>query len=131
MEHFIKILGILAILGLVYIAMAIYRRLVKDQSNSVWRRLIPMWAVLIGMGLGLIFFESVPEVMPTTNLLTSIILGGITGWAAVGANQFARLTFGEDGKRRAFIKAEQVIIKEEKPAEESKPAQQTGEEVEE
>lgn len=81
-----------------------------------------MWAVLIGMGLGLIFFESVPEVMPTTNLLTSIILGGITGWAAVGANQFARLTFGEDGKRRAFIKAEQVIIKEEKPAEESKPA---------
>ncbi len=129
MEHFIKILGILAILGLVYIAMAIYRRLVKDQSNGVWRRLIPMWAVLIGMGLGLIFFESVPEVMPTTNLLTSIILGGITGWAAVGANQFARLTFGEDGKRRAFIKAEQVIIKEEKPAEESKPAQQPDEEA--
>ena len=129
MEHFIKILGILAILGLVYIAMAIYRRLVKDQSNGVWRRLIPMWAVLIGMGLGLIFFESVPEVMPTTNLLTSIILGGITGWAAVGANQFVRLTFGEDGKRRAFIKAEQVIIKEEKPAEESKPAQQPDEEA--
>lgn len=129
MEHFIKILGILAILGLVYIAMAIYRRLVKDQSNGVWRRLIPMWAVLIGMGLGLIFFESVPEVMPTTNLLTSIILGGITGWAAVGANQFARLTFGEDGKRRAFIKAEQVIIKEEKPAEESKPVQQSDEEA--
>lgn len=129
MEHFIKILGIFAILGLVYIAMAIYRRLVKDQSNGVWRRLIPMWAVLIGMGLGLIFFESVPEVMPTTNLLTSIILGGITGWAAVGANQFARLTFGEDGKRRAFIKAEQVIIKEEKPAEESKPAQQPDEEA--
>lgn len=129
MEHFIKILGILAILGLVYIAMAIYRRLVKDQSNGVWRRLIPMWAVLIGMGLGLIFFESVPEVMPTTNLLTSIILGGITGWAAVGANQFARLTFGEDGKRRAFINAEQVIIKEEKPAEESKPAQQPDEEA--
>lgn len=129
MEHFIKILGILAILGLVYIAMAIYRRLVKDQSNGVWRRLIPMWAVLIGMGLGLIFFESVPEVMPTTNLLTSIILGGITGWAAVGANQFARLTFGEDGKRRAFIKAEQVIIREEKPAEESKPAQQPDEEA--
>lgn len=129
MEHFIKILGILAILGLVYVAMAIYRRLVKDQSNGVWRRLIPMWAVLIGMGLGLIFFESVPEVMPTTNLLTSIILGGITGWAAVGANQFARLTFGEDGKRRAFIKAEQVIIKEEKPAEESKPAQQPDEEA--
>ena len=129
MEHFIKILGILAILGLVYIAMAIYRRLIKDQSNGVWRRLIPMWAVLIGMGLGLIFFESVPEVMPTTNLLTSIILGGITGWAAVGANQFARLTFGEDGKRRAFIKAEQVIIKEEKPAEESKPAQQPDEEA--
>ena len=129
MEHFIKILGILAILGLVYIAMAIYIRLVKDQSNGVWRRLIPMWAVLIGMGLGLIFFESVPEVMPTTNLLTSIILGGITGWAAVGANQFARLTFGEDGKRRAFIKAEQVIIKEEKPAEESKPVQQSDEEA--
>ena len=122
MEHFIKILGILAILGLVYIVMAIYRRLVKDQSNGVWRRLIPLWSVLIGMGLGLIFFESVPEVMPTTNLLTSIILGGITGWAAVGANQFARLTFGEDSKRNAYIKAEQVVIKEDKPAEEGKPA---------
>ena len=117
MEHFIKILGILAILGLVYIVMAIYRRLVKNQSNDVWRRLIPMWAVLIGMGLGLIFFESVPEIMPTTDLLTSIILGGVAGWATVGANQFAKLTFGDDSKRRTVIKAEQVIIKEEKSAE--------------
>ena len=129
MEHFIKILGILAILGLVYIVMAIYRRLVKNQSNDVWRRLIPMWAVLIGMGLGLIFFESVPEIMPTTDLLTSIILGGVAGWATVGANQFAKLTFGDDSKRRTVIKAEQVIIKEEKPAEESKPAQQPDEEA--
>lgn len=127
MEHFIKILGILAILGLVYIVMAIYRRLVKNQSNDVWRRLIPMWAVLIGMGLGLIFFESVPEIMPTTDLLTSIILGGVAGWATVGANQFAKLTFGDDSKRRTVIKAEQVIIKEEKPAEDVTPTQQTEE----
>ena len=127
MEHFIKILGILAILGLVYIAMAIYRRLVKNQSNGVWRRLIPMWAVLIGMSLGLIFFESVPEIMPTTDLLTSIILGGVAGWATVGANQFAKLTFGADSKRRTVIKAEQVIIKEEKPAEDVTPTQQTEE----
>lgn len=127
MEHFIKILGILAILGLVYIVMAIYRRLVKNQSNDVWRRLIPMWAVLIGMGLGLIFFESVPEIMPTTDLLTSIILGGVAGWATVGANQFAKLTFGDDSKRRTVIKAEQVIIKEEKPTENVTPTQQTEE----
>ena len=127
MEHFIKILGILAILGLVYIVMAIYRRLVKNQSNDVWRRLIPMWAVLIGMGLGLIFFESVPEIMPTTDLLTSIILGGVAGWATVGANQFAKLTFGDDSKRRTVIKAEQVIIKEEKSAENATPTQQTEE----
>ena len=127
MEHFIKILGILAILGLVYIAMAIYRRLVKNQSNGVWRRLIPMWAVLIGMSLGLIFFESVPEIMPTTDLLTSIILGGVAGWATVGANQFAKLTFGDDSKRRTGIKAEQVIIKEEKPTEDVTPTQQTEE----
>ena len=127
MEHFIKILGILAILGLVYIAMAIYRRLVKNQSNGVWRRLIPMWAVLIGMSLGLIFFESVPEIMPTTDLLTSIILGGVAGWATVGANKFAKLTFGDDSKRRTVIKAEQVIIKEEKPTEDVTPTQQTEE----
>ena len=127
MEHFIKILGILAILGLVYVAMAIYRRLVKNQSNGVWRRLIPMWAVLIGMSLGLIFFESVPEIMPTTDLLTSIVLGGVAGWATVGANQFAKLTFGDDSKRRTVIKAEQVIIKEEKPAEDVTPTQQTEE----
>lgn len=124
MEHFIKILGILAILGFVYIAMAIYRRLVKDNSNVVWRRLIPMWAVLIGMGLGLIFFECIPSIMPTTNILTSIIVGGIAGWATVGANQFARLTFGEDAKHTAYIKAEQVVIKEDKPAEEGKSTQQ-------
>lgn len=122
MEHFIKILGILAILGFIYVAMAIYRRLVKDHSNVVWRRLIPMWAVLIGMGLGLIFFECIPSIMPTTNILTSIIVGGIAGWAAVGANQFARLTFGEDGKRNIYIKTEQIVIKEDKLVEEGKPA---------
>lgn len=128
MEDFIKILGVLAILAITYIAMAVYRRLIRNQENKVWRRLIPMWAMLIGVGLGILFFANVPEIMPTAGLLTSMFVGGIAGWAAVGANQFAKLTFGE-GRRRAVIKAEKVIIKEDKPVE--KPTETQPEDDEE
>lgn len=120
MEHFIKIIGILGTLAIVYIAMAIYRRLIRNQTNMVWRRLIPMWAFLIGVGLGMIFFVNVPEIMPTTSLFTSMIVGGVAGWAAVGANQFARLTFGEDRKRRFYIYADNVVVNEKAPEEETK-----------
>lgn len=120
MEHFIKIIGILGTLAIVYIAMAIYRRLIRNQTNMVWRRLIPMWAVLIGIGLGMIFFVNVPEIMPTTSLFTSMIVGGVAGWASVGANQFARLTFGDDRKRRFYIHADNVVVNEKAPEEETK-----------
>ena len=116
MEGIIKILGIIATISVVYVLMAVYKRLIRKQENDVWRRLIPMWAVLLGIGLGILFSENIPEIMPLDGLLPAMILGGIAGWGSVGANQFAKLTLGED-RFRAVIKAEKVIIKEDKQSE--------------
>lgn len=127
MEHFIKIIGTVAILALTFFTMAIYKKLVRNQKNNVWRRLIPLWALLIGLMLGLIFYVNVPEVMPTTSLSTSIILGGICGWASVGGHQFGKLTFGEERKVKTVITTEQVTLNKDQQDQQAQTVQQTPE----
>lgn len=100
MEHFISILGLISIVLFVYVAMAVYKRLTAGkESGGMWRRLIPLWALIIGVTLAIIFFVNIPEIMPAGNLLTASILGAFCGWGAVGANQFSQCVFGNTDKR--------------------------------
>ena len=60
-------------------------------------RLIPMWAALLGVVLGIVAFYAVPAIIPADNVLVAILVGGASGLAATGTNQiYKQLTKDKD-----------------------------------
>ena len=90
LESLAKIVGIIAVFLIVYAVLALYNKFAKRQGRIV-RRLIPLWAMLLGIFLGIFVYSVFPEIMPAPSLFTSVILGAITGLAATGLNQLMRL----------------------------------------
>ena len=84
MENLIEITSVPVIVAIVYAALALYKHFVKDEK---WVRLIPLWAALLGVVLGIVAFYAVPAIIPADNVLVAILVGGASGLAATGTNQ--------------------------------------------
>lgn len=110
MENLAQIVSIPAILFIVYGILAFYNRVVHKR-DGIWKRLIPLWAFLLGIFLSIFVFTMYPEIMPAPSLFTSVMLGAIAGLAATGLNQLMYQLFG---------KTETDESKEEKPTEDKK-----------
>ena len=117
LESLAKIVGIIAIFLIVYAVLALYNKFAKRRGRIV-RRLIPLWAMLLGIFLGIFVYSVFPEIMPAPSLFTSVILGAITGLAATGLNQLMRLFDGDEEEKKNETLPE-------KPQEESSKEQET------
>ena len=84
MENLIEITSVPVIVAIVYAALALYKHFVKAEK---WVRLIPLWASLLGVVLGIVAFYAVPAIIPADNVLVAILVGGASGLAATGTNQ--------------------------------------------
>ena len=49
-----------------------------------------LYAIIIGFALGLVTYFTIPDLMPANDWLTALFIGGASGWAATGANQFIK-----------------------------------------
>lgn len=79
-----EVISVPAITAIVYGAMALYKNFITEEK---WVRLIPVWAALLGIILGIIAFYAAPMIMPADNVLTAILIGMASGLAATGTNQ--------------------------------------------
>ena len=82
----LEVVSIPVIVSIVYLVMAIYKKLVSDKA-TIWTSLIPMWAAILGAALGVLAFYVVPEIVPAENVLVAIFVGMSSGLAATGTNQ--------------------------------------------
>ena len=89
MESALEIISVPVIVGIVYFVMAVYKSLVKD-APAVWTSLIPVWAAVLGIALGLVAYFFVPEVMPAENVLVAVLVGLASGLGAVGIHQVGK-----------------------------------------
>ena len=89
MENALEIISVPVIVGIVYFIMAVYKTLVKD-APTFWTNLIPVWAAMLGIGLGILAYYCVPEVMPAENVLVAVLIGLSSGLGAVGVNQVGK-----------------------------------------
>lgn len=87
MENLIEITTIPIIVAIVYGVCALYKHLVTSEK---WIRLIPLWAALFGVILGVVAFYVCPDIMPCNNVLSAILLGGASGLTATGINQIGK-----------------------------------------
>ena len=89
MESALEIISVPVIVGIVYFVMAVYKTLVKNAS-AIWTSLIPVWAAVLGIGLGILAYYCVPEVMPAENVLVAVLIGLSSGLGAVGVHQVGK-----------------------------------------
>lgn len=89
MANALEIISVPVIVGIVYFVMAVYKTLVKD-APVIWTSLIPVWAAVLGIALGLVAYFLVPEVMPAENVLVAVLIGLSSGLGAVGVNQVGK-----------------------------------------
>lgn len=94
MDSALEIVSVPVIVAIVYGAMALYKHFVKSET---WIKLIPLWAALLGVLLGIFAYFVVPEIIPAENVLVAILIGGASGLAATGTNQiYKQITKGQD-----------------------------------
>lgn len=89
MESALEIISVPVIAGIVYFVMAVYKTLVKN-APAIWTSLIPVWAAVLGIALGLVAYFLVPEVMPAENALVAVLVGLASGLGAVGVHQVGK-----------------------------------------
>lgn len=85
----LEIVSVPVIIGIVYFVMEVYKALVKS-APAVWTNLIPVWAAILGAGLGVIAYFFVPAIMPADDILTAILIGLASGLGAVGIHQVGK-----------------------------------------
>lgn len=89
MESVLEIISVPVIVGIVYFVMAVYKTLIKN-APAIWTSLIPVWAAVLGIGLGILAYYCVPEVMPADNVLVAVLIGLSSGLGAVGVHQVGK-----------------------------------------
>ena len=85
----LEIASVPVIIGIVFFVMEVYKALVKN-APAVWTNLIPVWAAILGVGLGVIAFFFAPAIMPADDILTAILIGLASGLGAVGIHQVGK-----------------------------------------
>lgn len=93
---FMEIVSVPVITTIVYAALALYKYAVNGKESLI--RLIPVFAVLLGVILGIVAFYAVNEIIPADNVLTAILIGGASGLAATGTNQIFK-QLNKDNKK--------------------------------
>ena len=86
MENALEVVTVPVIAAIVYGVMAVYKQL-RAEKPAVWTSLIPVWAGVLGIALGVAAYFLVPEAMPADNVLSAVLLGLASGLSATGLDQ--------------------------------------------
>ncbi|MGI6701266.1 MAG: phage holin family protein [Christensenellales bacterium] len=83
-----------SITALVYLMIMMYKELVGKSEK--FRKIIPMLAGIMGMGLSVLAFYTAPNLLPAKDIINALLIGCVSGLAATGANQiFKQLNNGK------------------------------------
>jgi RsiW-degrading membrane proteinase PrsW (M82 family) len=85
MEQSLQALSVPIITVIVYWIITIIK--ISVNNNEKFCRFIPLLACVLGVTLAIVAYFTVPEVLPTKNLVVAIVLGGASGLSATGTNQ--------------------------------------------
>ena len=94
MEQYLELVSVPAIAAVVYWVVNLIKYIVGE--NETFKRFIPLIATALGVVSGVVCFYALTSIIPATNLLVAIVIGGASGLTATGANQVLKqLTKGD------------------------------------
>lgn len=82
---YLNLISVPAIATAVYLIIEILKKALNN--NEKFLRFIPLISLIIGIVAGIICFYFIPSIIPATNVIVAIIIGGASGLTATGTNQ--------------------------------------------
>ena len=94
MEQYLELVSVPAIAAVVYWVVNLIKYIVGE--SETFKRFIPLIATALGVVSGVVCFYALPSIIPATNLLVAIVIGGASGLTATGANQVLKQLTKDD-----------------------------------
>ena len=99
MEDYLQIFNVSIITLSVYAIIYALRK--ATDENEKFKKFIPLISLMLGSSLGCLIYLFTPELIQESNILSSILVGGISGLAATGGNQiFKQLNDNKDDSKK-------------------------------
>ncbi len=83
--EYLELISVPAIVLVVYAVIEILKKCVGE--NEIFKRFIPLIAIGLGVICGVICFFALPSIIPASNIVVAIVIGGASGLTATGTNQ--------------------------------------------
>lgn len=88
MAEYLNLISVPAIATVVYWVIKIVR--LASGDNEKFKRFIPLMAAGLGAVCGVICHYAVPSIIPSTNAVVAVVIGGASGLSATGVNQLIK-----------------------------------------
>jgi hypothetical protein len=88
MEQYLELISVPAIVVVVYFIIEIIKKAVGN--NETFNRFIPLIAAALGIVCGIVCYYAIPSIIPASNVVVAIIIGGASGLSATGTNQIIK-----------------------------------------
>lgn len=83
--EYMQIISVPLIAVVVYLLINIIKHLTKEKES--FKRIIPLFAAILGAVLGVVCFYAAPNIIMAPNVFTALIYGIASGLSATGYNQ--------------------------------------------
>ena len=93
--EYLELISVPAIVIVVYFIIEIIKKCVGN--NEKFKRFIPLIATAIGAICGVVCFFALPSIIPASNVVVAIVIGGASGLTATGTNQMIKQLGKKDG----------------------------------
>ena len=85
---YLNLISVPAIATAVYFIIEVLKKAFNNSEKFL--RLVPLIALGLGAIAGIICFFFIPSIIPATNIVVAIIIGGASGLTATGTNQIVK-----------------------------------------
>ena len=86
--EYLNLISVPAIATAVYLLIEVLKNAFNNSEKFL--RLIPLISLAFGVIAGVICFYFIPSIIPATNVVVAIIIGGASGLTATGTNQIVK-----------------------------------------
>jgi len=93
--EYLELISVPAIVTVVYALIEIIKKCVGN--NEKFKRFIPLIATAIGAICGVVCFFALPSIIPASNVVVAIVIGGASGLTATGTNKIIKQLGKKDG----------------------------------
>ncbi len=124
MEEYLGSISVPAIAAAVLLIVKLISRAVGE--NEKFERFVPLMSAGLGVIFGVVCFYAVPAIIPATNVVVAIFIGGASGFTAIGAEQMVK-TMGKKTDKAKPDEAAEITKATETTETTEKDGEQDGE----